>query len=640
MTGQISEAKIAEVRERTDIVELVGQYVSLKRSGANHMGLCPFHSEKSPSFSVNAARQFFHCFGCGVGGDVFSFLMQIEGMAFPDAVRRLAERAGIELEERTLSPEEERLRQQRERLYQVNKVAAAYFHDLLMEQPAGEVARQYLKRRGYGRKAAGEYGIGYSLDSWEGLREHLVGHKLAPEDARLLGLIRPGKQDRGDYDLFRGRLMFPIHDMAGRVVAFGGRVLDDSKPKYINSPESPIYHKGQVLFGLYQARQAMRQQEEVLLVEGYFDQLALNRAGFAHAVATCGTALTVDHARVLKRYVKRVVLLFDQDSAGQQATFKAMTTLQAEGVPAVVLELPEGEDPDSFLHHQGRNAFQARLDAARPVMDLFISVTLAASGSSIEAKADAAEVVVERISSLQSQLEQDLYLKELAQRSNIDLDILKSLLAEKKNVQVVKKYERQKAPESLPTEEAGYDVPPPADYPVPDYDVPDFVPAEDYGYIAPEHNVGMSRSTQNRQRSGAKKTWSRTEQTLLSLLVHKLVPRQRMLENGGDDLFSHPEMKTIASKILCLPEEQDFEPEVLLEQLGPQEQELVLQLINIDKAQFAETSEVLFTDCLAALKRDQKKRRREELLTRIRELEGAGQTDLVKDLLEELQKLK
>ncbi len=641
MTGQISEAKIAEVRERTDIVELIGQYVSLKRSGANHMGLCPFHSEKSPSFSVNAARQFFHCFGCGVGGDVFSFLMQIEGMTFPDAVRRLAERAGIELEERTLSPEEERLRQQRERLYQVNKVAAAYFHDLLMEQPAGEVARQYLKRRGYGRKAAWEYGIGYSLDSWEGLREHLAGHKLAPEDARLLGLIRPGKQERGDYDLFRGRLMFPIHDMAGRVVAFGGRVLDDSKPKYINSPESPIYHKGQVLFGLYQARQAMRQQEEALLVEGYFDQLALNRAGFAHAVATCGTALTVDHARVLKRYVKRVVLLFDQDSAGQQATFKAMTTLQEEGVPAVVLELPEGEDPDSFLHHQGRDAFQARLDAARPVMDLFISVTLAASGNSIEAKADAAEVVVERISSLQSQLEQDLYLKELAQRSNIDLDILKSLLAEKKNVQVVKKYERHKAPESLPTEETGYDVPPPADYPVPDYDVPDFAPAEDYrSYIAPEHDVGVSRSTQNRQRSGAKKTWSRTEQTLLSLLVHKLVPRQRMLENGGDELFSHPEMKTIASKILCLPEDQDFEPEVLLEQLGPQEQELVQQLINIDKAQFAETSEVLFTDCLAALKRDQKKRRREELLTRIRELESGGQTDLVKDLLEELQKLK
>ncbi len=293
MTGQISEAKIGEVRERTDIVELVSQYVSLKRSGANHMGLCPFHSEKSPSFSVNAARQFFHCFGCGVGGDVFSFLMKIEGLAFPDAVRRLADRVGIELEEKSLSPEEELQRQQRDRLFQVNDVAAEYFHQLLMEHPAGEPARRYLKERGYGRKAAGEYQLGYALESWDDLRQHLEKKGLAAEDIRTLGLIRPSKQDRGDYDLFRGRLIFPIHDLNGRVVAFAGRVLDDAKPKYMNSPESPIYHKGKVLFGLYQARQAMRQSGEVLLVEGYFDQLALQRAGFPQVVATCGTALTV-----------------------------------------------------------------------------------------------------------------------------------------------------------------------------------------------------------------------------------------------------------------------------------------------------------------------------------------------------------
>ncbi len=643
MTGQISEGKINEVRERTDIVELVSQYVNLKRSGANHMGLCPFHSEKSPSFSVNAARQFFHCFGCGCGGDVFSFLMQIEGMTFPDAVRRLAERAGIELEERELSPEEERLRQQRERLFQVNKVAAAYFHDLLMQHPGGDVARQYLKRRGYGRNAASEYAIGYSLDSWEGLREHLAAQGLSADDARLLGLIRPGKQDRGDYDLFRGRLMFPIHDMSGRVVAFAGRVLDDSKPKYINSPESPIYHKGQVLFGLYLARQAMRQSEEVLLVEGYFDQLALNRAGFANAVATCGTALTVDHARILKRYVKRVVLLFDQDSAGQQATFKAMATLQEEGVPAVVIELPAGDDPDSFLQQHGSEAFQSRLSAARPVMDLFMTVCLDASGNSIEAKAQAAEKVVERISALQSQLEQDLYLKDLAQRSNIELDLLKQMLHSKKQATSVKERERSRVPQAVSMPE--FDAPPPADYPEPDYGAVDYGEAN-YGveafdeYPHPELERVASQRPQPARRQPQQKTLNRTEQTLLSLLVHELVPRQRMLEHGGDELFSHPEMKSIASTILRLPDDQNVVTEVLMEQLSPAGQVLFQQLINIDKAQFAETSENLFTDCLAAHKRDQKKRRREELLTRIRDLEGAGQSDQVKDLLEELQKLK
>lgn len=279
MSGQISESKINEIRERTDIVELISQYVSLKHSGANHTGLCPFHSEKTPSFSVNSARQFFHCFGCGVGGDVFSFLMKTEGLVFPDAVRLLAERAGVELEEHIPTPEEEQRERQRERLYRVNEVAAAYFHQLLMEHPAGEPARQYMKIRGYGRKASGEYQIGFS-SSWDGLRIHLEEQGLDAEDARILGLLRPGKQDLGDFDSLRGRLIFPVYDLSGRVVAFAGRVLDDSKPKYINSPESLVYHKGRVLFGLYQARQAMRQCGEVLLVEGYFDQLALYRAGF------------------------------------------------------------------------------------------------------------------------------------------------------------------------------------------------------------------------------------------------------------------------------------------------------------------------------------------------------------------------
>jgi len=433
MSGQILESKINEVRERSDIIELVSQYVDLKRSGANHMGLCPFHSEKSPSFSVHAGRQFYHCFGCGVGGDVFSFLMQIEGLAFPDAVRRLAERAGIELEERQLSPEEERRQQQRERLFRVNELAVEYYHRQLMDKPAGEPCRQYLKRRGYGRKAAGDYQIGYAADVWEGLAKYLQEQGVNLEDARTLGLIRGSKQGRNDYDLFRGRLMFPIYDLSGRPVAFGGRVLDDSKPKYINSPESPIYHKGRVLFGLYQARQAMRQSGEVILVEGYFDQLALYRAGFPQVVATCGTALTAEHARLLKRYVQKAILLFDQDEAGRQATFKAMAALQEEGVPALVIELPKGDDPDSFVQSQGPEAFQLRLEQARPVMELFMEDALQTAGVGVEQKVRAVEKVIERVADLSSSMEQDLYLKELAGRSGIELELLKQQLAEVQN---------------------------------------------------------------------------------------------------------------------------------------------------------------------------------------------------------------
>ncbi len=628
MTGQISEAKIGEVRERTDIVELVSQYVSLKRSGANHMGLCPFHSEKSPSFSVNAARQFFHCFGCGVGGDVFSFLMKIEGLAFPDAVRRLADRVGIDLEEKSLSPEEELQRQQRDRLFQVNDVAAEYFHQLLMEHPAGEPARRYLKERGYGRKAAGEYQLGYALESWDDLRQHLEKKGLAAEDIRTLGLIRPSKQDRGDYDLFRGRLIFPIHDLNGRVVAFAGRVLDDAKPKYMNSPESPIYHKGKVLFGLYQARQAMRQSGEVLLVEGYFDQLALQRAGFPQVVATCGTALTVDHAHILKRYVQRAMLLFDQDAAGRQATFKAMTVLQEEGVPAMVIELPSGDDPDSFLQRQGGDAFQARLAAARPAMDMFMDDRLAEAGDGVEFKARAAEQIVERISALSSELEQDLYLKKLAERSGIELDLLKQI-----KIRCQQRAAQRPAPRSVPVQRSAerYEAvpPPPEEYALPE---PPELPVE------PGWQQRAPQSAQQRPTPGP--TLSRIEQTLLSLLIQNLVPAESIAAAGGASLFNHPDAVAVAEQVLALAGEHPVEISVLQERLNDAQSNLLQRLIKLDKEQFSESSEHLFKDCLAAIKRDQRKQQREELLGRIRQLEQDGRYEQMKDLLEEFKNLK
>ncbi|MEA3363853.1 MAG: DNA primase [Thermodesulfobacteriota bacterium] len=611
MTGQISDSKINEVRERTDIVELISQYVSLKRSGVNHMGLCPFHSEKSPSFSVNAARQFFHCFGCGVGGDVFSFLMKIEGLTFPDAVRRLAERIGIDLEEHTLSPEEELRQQQRERLYRVNEIAATYFHQLLMEHPAGDPARKYMKRRGYGRTAAGEYQIGFSLDSWDGLKKHLEEQKVAAADARTLGLIRPRKQNDGDYDLFRGRLIFPVYDLSGQIVAFAGRVLDDGKPKYINSPESPIYHKGRVLFGLYQARQAMRKSGEVLLVEGYFDQLALYRAGFPQVVATCGTALTVDHARILKRYVQRVVLLFDQDSAGKKATFKAMTVLQEEGVPAVVIELPSGDDPDSFIQHQGADAFRARLEKARSVMDLFIDDVLIEAGSGIEQKVRAAERIVEQISGLSSELEQDLYLKELASRSGIELEQLREL---------------RKRVSQRPQKKRGYSAPPPAEeYPLPE------TPFS--GTVGGGYSEGTTLPE-------VKPGWSRSEKTLLCLLLQKYVSQEKIIAAGGLDLFNHQDALAIGQLLLDNGTAPDLDMESLIRKLDPDKVHLLTALSLYDQGQFSENSDAIFRDCLKSLQDEQAKRKRGESLDKIRQYEQGKDTENLNDSLKEFTNLK
>ncbi|HEY5672712.1 MAG TPA: DNA primase [Malonomonas sp.] len=610
MIGQIGEAKINEVRERSDIIELISQYVTLKRAGANHMGLCPFHSEKSPSFSVHAGRQFFHCFGCGVGGDVFSFLMKIEGLAFPDALKRLAGRAGIELEERQLSPEEEQRQQQRERFYRVNELAADYFHQLLMEQPSGEPGRQYLKQRGYGRKAAGEYQIGYALDAWEGLAKHLKQQGVRAEDARELGLIRPGKEGRGDYDLFRGRLMFPIYDLAGQVVAFGGRVLDDSKPKYINSPESPIYHKGRVLYGLYQARQAMRQSGEVILVEGYFDQLALYRAGFPQVVATCGTAMTVDHARLLKRYVQRVLLLFDQDPAGKQATFKAMAALQEEGIPALVIELPSGDDPDSFVQQQGAEAFRQRLEKARPAMDLFMEDALAQAAAGIEGKVRAAETIVERIAGLTSAMQQDLYLKDLSGRSGIDLQLLKQKLAG-----IERKASSAQSSQRSEPSRPEYSGPPPVD--------------DAYARLAQPVVV---------PKAPPKAVWSKAEGMLLCLLIHNSEARQKIAVSGVSDYFHSAQALQIAEQLLAEPEAETATE--LAVRLAPDMLSLLQPLLAADPAQFSDGIDEMLSDCRAALAREQKKRRREELLGQIRQSEQAGGAEIDEELLNEFKKLK
>ena len=582
MSGQIGDDKIEQVRDRTDIVELVSQYVDLKTSGRNRMGLCPFHAEKTPSFSVNAERQFYHCFGCGAGGDVYSFLMHSEGLSFPDAVRRLAERAGIDLEERPLTPPERAQIEERERLYRINGLAADYFHHNLMEHPQAKIAREYMKKRGYGQKAAAEYRIGCALSGWDDLKKHLEQHQVAATEARTLGLLREGTSGRGDYDMFRSRLMFPIFDLAGRVVAFGGRVLDAGKPKYINSPESPIYHKGGVLFGLYQARQAIRVSGDVLVVEGYFDQLALNRAGFAQSVATCGTALTAEHVQQLKRYAQRVVLVFDQDSAGKQATFKAMTTLQQEGVAAAAITLPSGDDPDSFLQRQGADAFQRCLDRARPVMELYMEETLKEAGYGVELKVKAVEQVLEKIAALKSELEQDLYLKELSGRSGIDVARLQTKL------ETIARQQRgrSRAPVSTASPSAPH-------------------PADEHG---PQPSPGREyRLSANNQVVG------RAEQTLLRLLLQSSAVRSEFAERGGVSLIQHPDVAAIMTEILHQASASGCDIESLLPGLTVAQREILVQAHGCDPAEFAETPDQAASDCLRALEKQALKRRSDQL---------------------------
>jgi DNA primase len=303
--------------------------------------------------------------------------MRMEGLTFPESIRRLADRVGVEIPEEKATPEEERRREERERLLRISEVTCEFYHQILLDEPEGAAGRRYLRQRGFEGDMVRMFRLGFAPDRWEALGEHLAGKGFDPKWARdYLGLIRPGKEGRGEFDLFRGRLLFPIQDSRGQVVAFGGRVLDESLPKYINSPESPIYHKGSILYGLFQAKEAMRRTGDGIVVEGYFDQLALYRAGFSNVVASCGTALTVEQARLLKRYCQRVMLLFDQDNAGRKATFRAMDVLLAEGLTTVVVELEAGEDPDSFLRRHSVEKLQQQISAARPVLQVFMEASL------------------------------------------------------------------------------------------------------------------------------------------------------------------------------------------------------------------------------------------------------------------------
>ncbi len=344
---------------RTDLAGLIGSYVSLTKRGNDLVGLCPFHSEKSPSFHVHPDRGFFKCFGCGLGGDAIRFLSQIENVPFPEAVRTLAKRAGIAVEEET--PAAARSRSEKELIYRANELAAEYFHRMLRE-PAGEKARAYCERRGLDQETIAAFKLGFAPDRWDGLVGELQRDGVDLAVAARAGLVKQGQ--RGYYDFYRGRLMVPTLSTTGEVIAFGGRALGDEEPKYLNTTTTPVYTKGRYLFALNVARREAASKDAFIVVEGYLDCIALHQAGFRNAVASLGTAFTAEQAGEIKKYCRNVFLCFDGDRAGENATVKSIDTLVAAGCSARIVRLPQGEDPDSFVRNRGTAAFEQLLDEA------------------------------------------------------------------------------------------------------------------------------------------------------------------------------------------------------------------------------------------------------------------------------------
>ena len=359
------------VRASADIVDIIGGYIPLKRAGASYKGLCPFHKEKTPSFNVHQGRQIFHCFGCGVGGDVIKFIMMQERLDFRAALEHLARRLGIPLPEITTRSEDDGREKKYRALREINNFALKYFRELY-ESSEGVSAREYLKGRGIDSDLAKRFAIGWAPDRWHDFLDTAVKKGYSQNLLLEAGLILPGNTKGSFYDRFRGRVMFPIIDLHGDCVAFGGRILGDGEPKYLNSPETDIYKKGRVLYGLNLTRGQLRGNEPALLVEGYMDLIALYKYGFNTAVASLGTALTEEQARLLKRFTKEVIFIYDGDEAGQKAMLRGCEVLLAQSLSVKIVVLPESEDPDTFLDKKGAAGFQSLIEKRMDFLDFFI----------------------------------------------------------------------------------------------------------------------------------------------------------------------------------------------------------------------------------------------------------------------------
>ena len=431
MKISIPDNIIDEIRDRTDIVAVISEHVVLKKSGKNFKGLCPFHSEKTPSFSVSPEKRIYHCFGCGTGGNVFKFLMEIQNISFPDAIKHLAERTGIPLPRNASGHHPDPKQKERDALRKLNESATRYFQSLLKNPEGGLNARNYLSSRHFDSGILDKYRIGWSAPTWRGLLNH-VQQKSSVTMERLVqsGLVIQKEDGSNVYDRFRGRVIFPIKDLHGNIIGFGGRAIaEEDQPKYLNSPETLLYQKSETLFGIDQAKHAIRRENQVILVEGYFDQMRAVQHGIDHVVATCGTALTAKQAGILRNHAETAILAFDSDPAGRSAAGKGFDILLEHGLNVKIVVLPEGQDPDSFIHEQGADKFLEKIRCAKPFIESYIDALVQETpGKTPADRVKMANQILPLLAKIQNNVERTAWLEKFTDITGIDdLAFLKEL---------------------------------------------------------------------------------------------------------------------------------------------------------------------------------------------------------------------
>ncbi|MFC1663001.1 DNA primase [Patescibacteria group bacterium] len=420
---------VEEIKQRLDITDIIGEYIKLTPAGTNHKARCPFHNEKTPSFMVSKDKQIYHCFGCGKGGDLFSFVQEMEGLDFPETLRLLAKKANVQL--RAVDPE---MQSKRTKLFDINKAAAGFYHQVLMSSPHVELARKYFKERGVDEDMIDKFQLGYSSTAWDTLNKYLVQKGFSEDDIFQAGLTIKKERGVGYYDRFRGRIVFPIHDTHGNVLGFGGRILEQAEgekelAKYINSPQTIIYDKSRVLYGIWQAKQPIRNKKDIIIVEGYMDVLACHHGGTGNVIASSGTALTESQLDALKRYTNKLLFSFDQDSAGAVAARRGIELALARSFEVKMIELPFGKDPDEVINKDPA-AWQQAVKTAQPFMEYyFAKVDKEHDLTKVEDKKSAAKELIPLIAKLADGVERTHYVQRLAAMLSVDESVISEQLS-------------------------------------------------------------------------------------------------------------------------------------------------------------------------------------------------------------------
>lgn len=574
MASFFPREKLAEIRSRANIVDIISEYVTFKKAGKNYLALCPFHSEKTPSFHVNEEKQIFYCFGCQKGGDVITFLREINNLSFVEAVSQLANRYGLSLPPPSSYRKEKATDQ--ETFLEINEKAMHFFHHVLMQRPEGEVGRKYLKKRGIDQKIWETFKLGYALETWDSLATFLNKGNIPLQLAKQLGLIAP-REKGGFFDCFRGRIIFPIFNLNGRTIGFGGRAIAGGTPKYLNSSDSMIYKKSSSLFGLPITRNSIAKEDQVLIVEGYFDLLSLFQAGICPVVSPLGTALTGVHIQTLKRFTSRFYVVFDADEAGDKAALRSLEMFLNEGLSPRVVILPSGSDPDEFIQQKGVENFRKKMEIAPLLIEYFIERAIEKKNLSLpEGKVEVVKEVMPIIGHIREPIVQDEYIRKLSERLGVREDRIRSL--------------------------------------------------------------GLSPAPHRAKELSSPIDETRREEFLLTLMLQKpeLILSVDAVE-VVDDLDSHL-LQEIAKTVIALyQKEGEVEITTLIDQLGDEKGKLATRL-SLKEENFANITESL-KDCILQIKRNKFKKMKAQLTLKIKKAQDSRDEAKIRDLNEQKVKL-